>query len=131
MKRVVVGFITRNSTQGAECLLVAARRDFGQYTGHYYPPGGHVEAEESDEVALGREIREELGVEITGLRFLEETPGDVPDQITAWYACSLQNPQTALLVDEELSDVRFVTGVEAQALPLWPATRKFLEKHFF
>jgi len=55
MKQVVVGIISRIRAGGAEeFLLVNSKKDFGKYTGFYYPPGGHVEDGENIEQALIR-----------------------------------------------------------------------------
>jgi 8-oxo-dGTP diphosphatase len=54
-------------TRGEEVLL--ARRPEGKHlAGFWELPGGKVEPHESPEEALAREVREELGVEIRGVR---------------------------------------------------------------
>lgn len=42
--------------------------------GHYFLPGGHVEAGETTETALKREMIEETGVEVTEIKFLLDFP---------------------------------------------------------
>ncbi len=43
MKNVVVGIVSKKNERAEnEYLLVASNKDFGKYTGYYYPPGGHI-----------------------------------------------------------------------------------------
>ena len=59
--RVVAGLIFR-----AGRLLVCQRRAGGAFPLKWEFPGGKVEIGESDFGALGRELREELGIEVRG-----------------------------------------------------------------
>lgn len=131
MKHVVVGIICRTNSEGKdEYLLVSSKKDFGEYTGAFYPPGGHVEEGEDEQQALSREIEEELGLSVVVGEKLAETSGDVAEQITHWYACELDVGD--MKVDtEELAHVGWFTKEQMQALKLWPATRKFFENYIF
>lgn len=42
MSRVVIGIVKRETPELA-WLLMSSKKDFGEFTGYYYPPGGHVE----------------------------------------------------------------------------------------
>ncbi len=65
--RVAVGVVARDG-----CVLVTHRRD-GQLLGGWWEfPGGKVETGESIEVALVRELREEVGIETEPVRALAE-----------------------------------------------------------
>ena len=57
------------------CLLAARRTEPPHLAGGWELPGGKVEAGESDEQAVHREIREELGVEV---RLVAAVGGDWP-----------------------------------------------------
>jgi 8-oxo-dGTP pyrophosphatase MutT (NUDIX family) len=90
MKQVAVGIISRMRIDGSEeYLLVSSTKNFGEYTGFYYPPGGHVEDGENIKQALIREIYEELKLQIRPIEEIVITPGDVPEQETHWWKCEL------------------------------------------
>ena len=42
-------YISRKNNNGQdEYLLMKSKRNFGKYTGYYYPPGGHLENDEDE-----------------------------------------------------------------------------------
>lgn len=129
MKHVVVGIISRKNSEGAdEYLLVSARKDFGEFTGAYYPPGGHVEDGENEGEALAREIQEELGLKAAVKEKIAETPGDVADQTTHWYACEIDD--APMKIDEqELASWGWFTQRQMEELKLWPATKNFFNSY--
>lgn len=65
MKRiqVVAAIILRDGGQGRQ--VFATQRGYGDWKDWWEFPGGKIEAGESPEAALAREIREELATEIT------------------------------------------------------------------
>lgn len=129
MNKVVVGVISRQSDSGQkEYLLVSSAKDFGEYTGFYYPPGGHVEDGEDIEAALLREIEEELSLKATIIKHITITPGDVPDQETHWYECTVEGDMT---IDPELRDARYFSQNEIETGKVWPATQKVFKDYIF
>lgn len=128
-KKVVVGIIVRKDALPLY-LLVSSKRDFGEYTGFYYPPAGHVEQNEDEEMALKREICEELGVDIVSAEKIAETKGDVKDQKTSWYLCDVDSYDFKIN-KEELADAGFFTQQEIRSMKIWPATLKVLEEYVF
>ena len=62
--RVVAAMILRTDVSGVQRVLAGRRTAPPALAGRWEFPGGKVEAGESDEEALVREIREELGVDI-------------------------------------------------------------------
>ena len=60
---VVAAIIIRTSPQGNRQVF-ATQRGYGDWKGWWEFPGGKIEAGESPEAALKREIREELAAEI-------------------------------------------------------------------
>ncbi len=131
MSKVIVGIISRRNTYNEnEYLLISAVKDFGEYTGYYYPPGGRIEEGEDKETALKREIREELNLEVEPVQEIAETAGDIKDQITYWWQCNISGGE--LKIDaSEIIDAKFFTREEMKNLSLWPTTKKFFEENIF
>lgn len=77
----------------------ATQRGYGEFEGMWEFPGGKMEAGESPEEALKREIREELGVEIAVEKFICTTDYDYPSfHLTMHsYLCHLQSGEIKLL----------------------------------
>jgi 8-oxo-dGTP pyrophosphatase MutT (NUDIX family) len=129
VKHVVVGIISRNNNGKEQYLLISSKRDFGKYTGFYYPPGGHLEKDEDEKAALEREINEELGIQVKLRKKVAETPGDVENQITHWWKCKVDNLE--LTVDEnEIDSIIWFTKKEIlNHNKVWPATKRFFEEY--
>ena len=131
MKKVAVGIITRVVSGRTEYLLISATKDFGEFTGFYYPSGGHVEDGESDRAAVIREIKEELGITVNPITRIAETDGDVADQTTYWWLCSFDG-EIGKVQTEEIADVRWFTKEDIVNEPrIWPATRKVFMDYIF
>ena len=58
--------------------IFATQRGYGDYKGWWEFPGGKIEPGESNEVALVREIKEELDTEISVSEFLTTVEYDYP-----------------------------------------------------
>jgi len=130
MRRVVVAIISRIVDENKEFLLVTNNKDFGEFTGLYYPPSGHIEGNETDIEGLKRELNEELKMEITKTEFIAETPNDIEGEITAWYRCEVKSFDFEMN-KQELVDAKFFTKEQIKNLKLWPATIKFFNKYIF
>lgn len=128
MKHVSCGIIIRGEGKKREIFLVSSKKELGKYTGYYYPPGGHVEAGESREEALIREIKEELNLEVTNISYIASSPGDVKDQTTHWFHITVHD-LSQLKLEDKLRDGGFFTLQELEKLPIWPATRLFLKEN--
>ena len=128
MTHVVVGIIKKDNP--LSYLLVSSKKDFGKYSGYYYPPAGHIEENEDEITALKREIKEELGLNITNTQKVTDTMGDVKNQKTAWYICSVDSYD--LTIDEkELQDAGFFTQQDMKSMKIWPATVGVFKKYIF
>ena len=74
----VVAAVIRSADENGQIEIFATQRGQGDYKGWWEFPGGKVEAEETPEEALRREIREELKVEITVEEYLTTVEYDYP-----------------------------------------------------
>jgi 8-oxo-dGTP diphosphatase len=82
--RVVAAVIQRDGK-----ILACRRAPHKSLAGLWEFPGGKVEPGETDEVALAREIREELGIEITVGELIAESvapAGEVVIHLNAYWA---------------------------------------------
>ena len=130
MKRVVVGIISRSREKDGkkEYLLVSSKKNFEEYSGAYYPPGGHLEEGEGEKEGLAREIMEELGIQAKPIEKVAETLGDVENQTTCWWRCDRIVGDIKVNSDE-IADAKFFTEEELKTTYLWPATRNFFEEN--
>lgn len=99
--------------------LVARRTRPADVAGRWEFPGGKVEPGETEEQALVREIREELGVPI---RVGERVPGEWPlsdDLVLHLYAATLIDGEPAPL--EQHDEIRWVTPAEFDTVDWLPS----------
>lgn len=102
--------------------VFATRRGYGKWQGWWEFPGGKIEAGESPEDALVREIREELDAEIAVGDLVETVEWDYPDfHLTMHcFLCSLlsesmhlnEHEAAAWLTPETLDSVRWLPADE-------------------
>ncbi len=110
-------------------VLAAQRSRPAELAGRWEFPGGKVEAGESEQDALVRECREELGVVVWPLDFVAEVPIPADRRLRLWTASLLSGtPQPY-----EHSELRWVSAGELDALywlepdrPLLPPLRALL-----
>ena len=110
--------------------VLVARRSGGTYDGLWEFPGGKVEPGESDLSALGREIHEELGIEIVPQAFVGEVllngvvAGGEPGVSTlrVWWARTAGGEPVA----HEHAELRWVAADELEALNWIPADRPLI-----
>jgi 8-oxo-dGTP diphosphatase len=125
----VVGMVTRRLVVGAAVLregrVLAARRDApSEVAGGWELPGGKVEPGESEQHALARELREELGVGIE----VEARLGQ-PVLIGERYELRIWRARLTAGEPRPLQDhdaLRWVGPDELDALPWLPADRQIL-----
>ena len=79
MKTVrVVAAIIQAKNEDGETIIFATQRGYGDFKGGWEFPGGKVEAGETPEQALAREIREELDTEISVGELIHTVEYDYP-----------------------------------------------------
>ena len=101
-----------------EKRILATQRGYGEYEGWWEFPGGKIEPGEGPEVALRREIMEELGVEIVVENMLCTVEYDYPKFHLSMlcYMCRISNGEIDLrehksaqwLTKETLDDVEWL-----------------------
>ena len=101
-------------------VLVTQRPAGKSRAGQWEFPGGKIEAGESGADALRRELREELGVQVTAARSLLELAHEYPEQqvlLSAWVVDAMQGVPCG----REGQRLRWALPAALRALPLLPA----------
>jgi ADP-ribose pyrophosphatase YjhB (NUDIX family) len=114
-----------------EILLIERGIDPGR--GQYCIPGGFVDLEETAEEAMEREIREEIQLQVTGLRYLYSFPnpylfqGVVSPVLDLFYTARLPSFEGA---QADLTEVRSVMALDPARIDFstiaFPSVRKAL-----
>ena len=111
----------------AQGRIFATQRGYGEWKDWWEFPGGKLEAGESPEEALKREIREELSTDICIEEFLCTVEYDYPKfHLTMHcYICSLL---TEALHLNEHEDARWLKGNEPDSVKWLPADKIVVEQ---
>jgi 8-oxo-dGTP pyrophosphatase MutT (NUDIX family) len=112
----------------ADRFLVILRGRAVVRPGYWTPLSGRVEPGESQPDALVREVREEVGLEVTPLAKVWECPTDDGSYRLHWWTAEIVGG--ALAPDGvEVEDARWVTPAEFAALsPSFEADHEFVER---
>ena len=104
----------------------ATQRGYGEFEGMWEFPGGKIEAGESRESALKREIQEELGVNVAIDKFLCTTDSDYPEfHLTMHcYLCSIESGEIEL---REHKAARWLTVESLDSVEWLPADKEVIE----
>jgi 8-oxo-dGTP diphosphatase len=108
--------------------ILAARRKRGTHLeGHWEFPGGKVEAGESPEECLVRELAEEIGVVVRPSGILEVVFHRYPEKcvLLLFYKCEILEGEPRPL---ECEEVRWVAPVDLPSLDWAPADIPFVRK---
>jgi 8-oxo-dGTP diphosphatase len=102
--------------------LLARRRDIGWWN----LPGGGLEAGETVDEGLAREVHEEVGVEIEIVRLVGVYSKPGKQEVVLTFLCRLRDPQAQPTTSEEVSEVAW-SSPEALPADLLPKHRQRLE----
>ena len=107
--------------------VFATQRGYGEFQGWWEFPGGKVEAGESPQLALKREIREELDAEIEVKELLETVEWDYPNfHLTMHcFICSLLSESLHL---NEHEAATWLTHETLRSVKWLPADEILLDK---
>ena len=105
----------------------ATQRGYGEFEGMWEFPGGKIEPGESREVALKREIQEELGVDIAIENLLCTTEYDYPSfHLTMHcYLCSIASGEIEL---REHKSALWLTSDRLEDVAWLPADKEVIDK---
>ena len=119
----IVAAIIRRDDQ----ILITKRPDHVHLAGLWEFPGGKVESGESLEAALHREIREELGVEITVDREFFSVAHEYPDKSVHlhFFDCTILRGEPQPL---EVADLRWVKTAELLDFEFPPADVELIRR---
>ena len=118
---VVAAILLRNGA------YFATQREYGEFEGMWEFPGGKIEPCESREVALKREIQEELGVDIAIENLLCTTEYDYPSfHLTMHcYLCSVASGEIEL---REHKSALWLTANRLDDVAWLPADKEVIDK---
>ena len=107
--------------------IFATQRGYGEFKDGWEFPGGKMEAGETPERALEREIREELDTEIAVGDLFETVEYDYPAFHLTMH-CFLRTVQSGNLVLKEHEAARWLAREELDSVDWLPADKGLIEK---
>lgn len=123
VRRGVVAVIVRDDR-----LLVIRRSQHVLAPGMYCFPGGGIEAEETEEQALVRELQEEINVTVRPQRKVWENVTSWKISL-AWWQAEIDLENTPVANPAEVESVHWCTATEMLALPnLLESNAEFLQR---
>lgn len=110
-----------------ENRYLTTQRGYGDFKGFWEFPGGKIEFGESHEVALKREIREELGINISIEKFICTTDYDYSSfHLTMHcYLCNIVSGEIEL---REHIAIRWLNPYELNDVKWLPADKEIIDK---
>lgn len=105
----------------------ATQRGYGEFEGKWEFPGGKIEPGETHDVALKREIQEELGIDIIIEKLLCTTEYDYP-LFHLKLHCYLCNIVSGEIVLREHKSAQWLTVDTLNSVEWLPADKEVIEK---
>ena len=107
--------------------IYATQRGYGEFKGGWEFPGGKLEAGETKEEALVREIQEELNITIEVQQYFETVEYDYPDFHLSMdcFFCTIAEGTMTLL---EHTDAKWLSQTELDTVAWLQADRAVIEK---
>ena len=124
--RVVAAVIKATNEKG-EPMIFATQRGYGDFKGGWEFPGGKIEAGETPQEALVREIREELETEIAVGKLIDTIEYDYPTFHLSM-DCFWAEIVSGNLVLKEHEAAKWLTRDELNSVEWLPADVTLIEK---
>lgn len=128
MKNIrVVAAIIKAVNENGESIFFATQRGYGEFKGGWEFPGGKIEACETPQVALKREIMEELDTEISVGELIDTIEYDYPEFHLSM-DCFMCEIIKGNLVLKEHEDAKWLTKEQLNDVEWLPADITLIEK---
>ena len=111
---------------GRWLMMHRTKKAADENAGKWIGLGGHMQEDESPEECVRREVREEAGLELEGLRLRGILTFILPDwgnELTFLYTARSEERE---LPECDEGELRWIRIEEAEKLPLWEGDRIFL-----
>ena len=123
----VVAAVIKSVNEKGENIIFATQRGYGNFKGGWEFPGGKIEAGETTEEALKREIMEELETEISVGELIDTIEYDYPEFHLSM-DCFWSEIISGKLVLKEHEDARWLTREKLDDVQWLPADITLIEK---
>lgn len=123
----VVAAIIKAVNENGESIFFATQRGYGEFKGGWEFPGGKIEACETPQEALKREIMEELDTEISVGELIDTIEYDYPEFHLSM-DCFLCEIIKGNLVLKEHEDAKWLTKEQLNDVEWLPADITLIEK---
>lgn len=122
----VVAAVIRSLNEKGEAIIFSTQRGYGEFKGGWEFPGGKIEAGETPQEALKREIMEELRTEISVGDLIETIEYDYPTFHLSM-DCFWAETVSGNLVLKEHLDAKWLRKDELNSVEWLPADESLIE----